>query len=304
MKIATIDIGSNSILLLVGELEQGKLVQTLRNESRVTGLGRNLDETGEFLKVAQEESFEALEQYKNICLEEGIDPRNIIATATEASRVARNAAAFFEKVKKELGIDVITINALGEAYYSTKGILLGESPKEAMTIMDIGGASTEFISLDAEKNIVSSFSLPVGSVRVTNWMEAGDWKESFKKAIESFEEQLNDLDVSTLHCVAGTLTSLANMHLQHKEFIESEVHGHVLESSDIETMVQVYSDFSPEQFLEKFPFLGKRSRAIRGGLFLTRELGTLLKVDKFKVSTYGLRYGTLLEGKVRGEHVF
>lgn len=253
MKIATIDIGSNSILLLVAEVKDGQLIQTFRNESRVTGLGRNLDETGKFLELAQEESFDALKEYKDYCSEEGIAADSIIATATEASRVASNAGAFFAKVKNELGINVVTINALGEAYYSAKGILLGESTQESMTIMDIGGASTEFITLDSEKNIEHSFSLPVGSVRVTNWMESGEWPKNFNSAIEKFKKEISRLEVKTLHCVAGTLTSLANMHLGHKEFVEKEVHGHVLTKSDVENMLETYKDYCPEDFLKQFP---------------------------------------------------
>ena len=72
MKKASIDIGSNSILLLVAEVRDGKLISVIENESRITGLGRNLDEAGEFIEEAMEDSLKALEEYKNIKTEADI----------------------------------------------------------------------------------------------------------------------------------------------------------------------------------------------------------------------------------------
>lgn len=303
-KRASVDIGSNSVLLLMAEIEDGQIKQVLLNESRVTGLGRELDNNGVFLEVAQEETFQALKEYRELCLQNGLAPEKIVATATEASRVASNARTFFEKIRKELGINVQIINGEAEAYFSTKGVLLGESPLREMTIMDVGGASTEFITVAPGGEIKSSFSAPFGSVRATNWLEKGVWEERFEEIKKQFEKEFNKIKTDTLHCVAGTMTSLANMHLDHKEFVEKEVHGHILSKEDIDSLLRQFKDFSPKQFLQKFPFLGKRSNAIRGGLFLVHKLSGFLNVSHFKVSTYGLRYGTLIEGKISNGHLF
>ena len=304
MKKASIDIGSNSILLLVAEVRDGKLISVIENESRITGLGRNLDEAGEFIEEAMEDSLKALEEYKNICSRAGVASENIIATATEASRVAKNSKEFFNIVKRNFGIGVTVINGEGEAFYSARGVLVGEDRLDKdIVIMDIGGASTEFIALDEEGDIKYSFSLPVGSVRSTNWLEKNDFKSRFEAAVKPFMERLDNVHAPLLHCVAGTLTSLANMHLKNKDFVENDVHGHILCMEDVVNLVDKYSSSSPEDFLSEFPFLGKRSHAIRGGLILTKTLGELVKVKEFKVSTYGLRYGTLLEGCIEEKYV-
>ena len=167
----------------------------------------------------------------------------------------------------------------------------------------LAGASTEFIALDEEGDIKYSFSLPVGSVRSTNWLEKNDFKSRFEAAVKPFMERLDNVHAPLLHCVAGTLTSLANMHLKNKDFVENDVHGHILCMEDVVNLVDKYSSSSPEDFLSEFPFLGKRSHAIRGGLILTKTLGELVKVKEFKVSTYGLRYGTLLEGCIEEKYV-
>ena len=88
MKKASIDIGSNSILLLAANI--GAEVNIVLNESHVTGLGRDLDLNQEFIDIAMNESFNVLKDYTHACKKIGIEPKDIIVTATEASRVAKN----------------------------------------------------------------------------------------------------------------------------------------------------------------------------------------------------------------------
>ncbi len=149
-KKASIDIGSNSALLLAAEVEKGQILNVLANESRVTGLGRGLDESGRFMEIAMQETYEALSEYVSICSSLGILPSEIFATATEASRVSSNSKAFFAKFKEELGINVQIITGEQEAEFSTKGALLGADKGRPHSIMDIGGASTEFIAVNAQ----------------------------------------------------------------------------------------------------------------------------------------------------------
>jgi exopolyphosphatase/pppGpp-phosphohydrolase len=93
------------------------------------------------------------------------------------------------------------------------------------------------------------------------------------------------------------------MHLENKEFQENEVHGLQMTSADIDRMFKKYSNWTPDQFLLKFPFLGKRAEAIRGGLILATHLIHRLRVKNIYVSTYGLRYGSFVEGGVPDEYL-
>lgn len=298
---ASIDIGSNSILLLIAKLNEGKIVEVLENESQVTGLGRNLDETGEFIPEAMKDSLNALADYANILKQ--YDVNNIVVTATEASRVAANASSFFKEVYEKTGLEIKIITGEAEAYYSTKGILLGSKLTD-MVIMDIGGASTELIKL-TNSNLDFSFSMPVGAVRLTNWFEKNLVNEKMHEAFNLFKDQLSNLKpTKQLYCVAGTMTSVANMDLENKEFIENQVHGHQINYSRICELSEKYDKYSPEQFLDEFPFLGKRSKTIRAGLYLAKSICEMLSVENLEVSTYGLRYGTLIEGEVKNEFIF
>ena len=294
---ATIDIGSNSILLLLAQVHPFKEIAKL---SEVTSLGKGLDKDKKFRQEAMDDSFRALSSYVELCKKHNVPASEIIATATEASRVATNASEFFAKVKEELGLNVKVISGTKEAELTAKGILFNTSfTTETVVIMDIGGASTELIKVNTKtKTIISSISLKVGSVRVSDWLADGVFTNALSKVISDHSSEIDEYLTPTLYCVAGTLTSLGNMHLERKEFIEDDVHGLELKRSDIEKMFQKYSDWTPEQFLEKFPFLGKRAAAIRGGLTLTTHLVQRLKVQDIVVSTYGLRFGSFIEGAV------
>ncbi len=294
---ATIDIGSNSILLLLAQVDPFKEIAKL---SEVTSLGKGLDREKKFRQEPMDESFKALKSYVELCQQHNVPAREIIATATEASRVATNAGEFFAKVKEELGLDVKIISGVKEAELTAKGILFNtQFTSETVVIMDIGGASTELIKVNTKtKTIISSISLKVGSVRVSDWLAEGVFTNALSKLLPDNSLEIDSYLAPTLYCVAGTLTSLGNMHLERKEFIEDDVHGLEMKRTDIEKMFQKYSEWTPEQFLEKFPFLGKRAGAIRGGLTLATHLVQRLKVQEVVVSTYGLRFGSFIEGAV------
>lgn len=300
---ASVDIGSNSILLLAVDMDHN--MKVLENEANVTGLGRNLDTTKNFIDIAMKESLEVLKEYSRRCYFHGIKPEDIIATATEAARVAQNSKEFFNRVLKETGINVLIISGEAEAYYSTHGILFDKRIKdESILIMDIGGASTEIISVDTQtKKINDSFSMPMGAVRVSNWIEAGMVAQNLENIFKKFEEKISKLSYSKLHCVAGTMTSVGNMYLGEPSFCESKVNGLEFSVADMEKLNQKYNTWSPEQYLECFPFLGKRSQTIAAGIILATEIFKKLKIKNLYISTYGLRYGTLLSGGIKNEFI-
>lgn len=302
---ASIDIGSNSVLLLVANFENNK-IKELARESRVTSLGKNLDKTNLFEVQSMEATFEALNDYLKICQSFKVEPSQVIVTATEASRVAKNAPEFFKKVLTEIGFKIQIITSKAEAELTSLGILQGtELTTPEIVILDIGGASTELIRIKSStKSIMGSISMPVGSVRSIDWLEANIFTTHLQKIFNDFSIDLDHYQTAHLCSVAGTMTSLGNMHLKRKEFVEDDVHGMKLTSFDIDQLFKSYSDWSPEQLLAEFPFLGKRAQSIRGGLHLVYHLFHRLKIDETVISTFGLRYGSLYQGSLRDDQIF
>ena len=302
---ASIDIGSNSTLLLIGDLTQGNFKE-ISKKSEITSLGRELDSNKAFHPESMEATYLALKKFVEECDIHEISRDKIIITATEASRVAVNAIDFFNKISKELFVNIHIITSEAEAYFSTKGILYNSSFKADMiTIVDIGGASTELIKVNTKKmEIFDTISLPVGAVRSTQWLKDDLFVQNLQKIFEDFRSELDKFQTKELHCVAGTMTSLGNMHMERKDFVEDDVHGLTLVSEDIDGLFKKYSNYSVEEFLEAFPFLQKRSGSIKGGLFLVYHLIHRLLAKELTISTYGLRYGTLLEGRIKKEFIY
>lgn len=299
---ASIDIGSNSVLLLIADVTNGSFKELVK-DSHITSLGKELDKNKAFHPESMQSTYEAIKAYGEICDQHQIPRANIIATATESSRVAQNAPEFFEKIKNELGVQIQIITPQAEAYFSTKGILFNSKfDSELITIMDIGGASTELIRVNTKTfEILETISMPIGAVRASQWLDDDTFVQSLQKIFADFRSDIDKFQTKELYCVAGTVTSLGNMHLMRKEFVEDDVHGLVLKAEDIETLFKKYSDFAPASFLELFPFLQKRSNSIRGGLHLVYHIVHRLLVKEITISTYGLRYGTLIEGTIKQE---
>ena len=299
---ASIDIGSNSVLLLIADVSNGKLKEVSKR-SEITQLGKDLDKNKAFHPDSMAATYEAIKSYAEDCEKHGVPREKIIATATEAARVAGNAPEFFKKIEDELKVHINIINAEAEAYFSTKGILFDSKfDSEIITIMDIGGASTELIKVNTKNfQILETISMPIGAVRSTQWLSDDLFVQNLQKVFLDFRTSIDKFQTKDLFCVAGTVTSLGNMHLQRKEFEEDEVHGLKLKVEDIDNLFKKYSNSTPEQFLEQFPFLQKRSQSIRGGLHLVYHLAHRLLVKEITISTYGLRFGTLLEGKIKKE---
>lgn len=299
---ASIDIGSNSVLLLIADVSHGKLKE-ISKRSEITSLGKELDKNKAFHPDSMAATYEAIKSYAEDCDKHGIARDKIIATATEASRVAGNAVEFFQKIEDELQVHINIITSDAEAYFSTKGILFDSKfDSEIITMMDIGGASTELIKVNTKNfQILESISMPIGAVRSTQWLHDDLFVQNLQKVFLDFRTSIDKFQTKDLFCVAGTVTSLGNMHLQRKEFVEDDVHGLVIKVEDLDNLFKKYSNSTPEQFLEQFPFLQKRSQSIRGGLHLVYHLAHRLLVKEITISTYGLRFGTLLEGRIKKE---
>lgn len=297
MKRASIDIGSNTTLLLIGDVESWVLNE-LENESRVTGLGRELDKNKAFLDLAMQETYQALSEYVEIIDRHGIKRSDVIMTATEASRVATNAQDFYKRVSENLGLSVSLINGDGEAFYTAYGVICGSDTKVAeLTIMDIGGASTEFIKVKSEPfEVCDSISLPFGSVRATDWISQGCFDSKMNAIIG--ESRLSEFKTKHLFCVAGSMTSLGGMIKGLKEFNPTEVNGTKISFSEFLGFKNKINEATPDKLVEEYPFLGKRARSIAGGARLGEKVGSVLGIETFEISTLGLRYGTLYAGGI------
>lgn len=299
---ASIDIGSNTVLLLVAEVQAGELKEIL-SKSFVTALGRELDVLGEFHPESMEETFQALTIYKKELKALDIKPEQVIVTATEASRVAKNAGTFYQKVEDELGFKVTIINDLGEAYYTSLGVCLGSSSRsgDEAVIMDIGGASTELIKIKVKPyRLIQSVSLPVGSVRATQWLKNGEYESKMREIFAKYP--LKDYKTEKLICVAGSMTSLGGMIKGLSSFESEHINGAEITFSTFKKFISKIENDSPDKLLNHYPFLEKRAKTIIAGARVAIEVCEICNVEQLEISTFGLRHGTVSAGNI--EHQF
>lgn len=300
---ASIDIGSNSVLLLAVELnDKGEIKNELLNESFITSLGKDLDVTKKFHPDSMQATYEALSTYKMLLDKIKFPTSEVVATATEASRVSTNSREFFKKIKDELGFNIQIISGDGEAYYTALGVV-SSLPKtdDKIVVMDIGGASTELIQINLNPfKIEQSVSLPVGSVRATDWKKQNEFDARIS---EILAPDMSDYHTETLVCVAGSMTALASMYLGQREYSDKKIDGMTIPFKTFKDFARDLQNTTVENLLMLFPFLGKRAPMVAAGSNVAELIGTKLKIETMKISTRGLRYGTVITGGINEQFI-
>jgi exopolyphosphatase / guanosine-5'-triphosphate,3'-diphosphate pyrophosphatase len=294
MPSAAIDIGSNSVLLLVMEG-----AQVLHDEARVVGLGKGLGERGVFRKDRMEATMEALAAYAETARGLGVEPGAVKAVATSASRRALNATTFYADVKKRTGLAVRVIGGEDEARLTWLGGISGiDVPSGPVMLVDPGGGSTEVI-LGEGGHIRSKISLEIGTVRLTEkFLGYG----SVDPAALSHLRAEVDTAVSRVRldpmpraavAVAGTVTTLAAMELGLTTYDGGLVHGSVLSAGALRKWVDALMAATPEERKRIVAVSPERADTLLAGAVILLRLLELAKRQSFKVSDRGLRYGVL-----------
>lgn len=163
MRVAAIDCGTNSIRLLVADVE-GDRKADVHREMRVVRLGQGVDRTGELAPEAIERTRLALVDYASICNELGVEATRMVATS--ASRDARNGGDFRDMVLQVLGAEPDVVSGDEEAALSFDGATRDLDPADGpFLVMDIGGGSTELVI--GTTSVEAGRSVDVGCVRLT-----------------------------------------------------------------------------------------------------------------------------------------
>jgi exopolyphosphatase/guanosine-5'-triphosphate,3'-diphosphate pyrophosphatase len=165
-RVAAIDCGTNSIRLLVADVDPaaGTLVD-LHRSAHVVRLGEGVDRTGQIAPTALERTLAQTREYAAVCRELGVEAVRFVATS--ASRDARNRDAFVAGVRAAIGVDPEVVSGGEEAALSFRGavgVLAGRHPAP-FCVVDLGGGSTELVLGAAAPE--ASWSMDVGSVRLT-----------------------------------------------------------------------------------------------------------------------------------------
>lgn len=276
MKVAVVDIGTNSMRLLVtdGVEAGGRWVE-------VTGLGRGVDATGILSEEAIQRSLEAFRRFGHIMDAEGVERRAAIATS--ATRDASNRDEFLDRAEQALGVRPEVISGGREGILSFDGATIDFDVEDPVWVSDIGGGSTEIVMYD------DGWSIQVGSVRLTERLGAGFplTTAELGRARHLAAVALTGYhfgEVATHIGVAGTWTSLAAIALELDAQDDVAVHGHILGTTELNHLVEVLAGLTLEE-TEAIPSLDpKRAPVIRCGAIVAAAVVKRLGVDATLIS--------------------
>ncbi len=302
-RFAAIDIGTNTILLLIAELESDGSFQVLDDRAEITRLGAGVDRARQIGPEGERRSLEVLKSYLETCRSLGVD--EIAAVGTSALRDARNRGDFKTRLKRELDLDLRVLSGEEEAAYSyqavQKGLALGE---EEVLVVDVGGGSTELI-WGKGGALHRSISLDLGAVRLTERFLLSDpvREEECARLTTAIDRELQPLLVDwgvgggfhAIVGIAGTFTTLAAIAKGLRRYSHSEVHGSCLSRAEVARQVQLFKGKTIAERKEIPGLEAKRADVILAGALLIERVMALFRVDQVTVSDQGIRYGLLHE---------
>lgn len=304
---ASIDIGTNTILLLVADTD-GDRVHVLHEIQRLPRIGRGVDASGAISMESMERAISVLIEFRDfIYAQWGVIP--VMVTATSAVRDASNRVEFMWLVEEATGYRIRLLSGQEEAQCTYKGAMSQlDALAEAALVVDIGGGSTELAFGNVRDGIVESVSLDAGSVRFTErFLGGGPVGESNMLACREFlQGQLQsvkwldpirwDSAAISLIGVAGTATTLAAIVHRIEVYTPAAMNGLTMSVTDIAEFTASIRDKSPEEIEQIHPeFMQGRQDIILAGSLILEEIMRYVGSNKIRVSTGGIRHGALIE---------
>jgi exopolyphosphatase / guanosine-5'-triphosphate,3'-diphosphate pyrophosphatase len=299
MMVASIDIGTNTVLLLIARVESDGAIIPVVDLQRVPRLGRGVDAARNLHPAAMQRVVDVLKEYRGIIEEHGAT--HIVACATSAVRDAANGAHFLRLAREAAGLEVEVLNGDDEALWSYRGAVHGMKDLERATVLDIGGGSTEIVVGDRDR-ICDRSSLDIGAVRITERIFRHDppLPEELRVAEELVQEELGRLTRfpfrdSTLIGVAGTVTALAATAQALPEYRREAVAGYRLEGHTVEELFDRFRSLPAADIRRLSGVMEGRADVITAGTLILRAMMQRFSFPALLVSERGIRYGLVLK---------
>jgi exopolyphosphatase/guanosine-5'-triphosphate,3'-diphosphate pyrophosphatase len=302
MRVAVVDIGSNSTRLLVADAQPGR-VQELDRRSIVTRLGEGVDASGRLGEAPQGRVFTTLDEYAGVIDARGCEAR--IAVMTSAVRDAVNGSAFADTVRERHGLDVRTLSGDEEARLTYLGATAGRDPADPTPrlVIDIGGGSTEVV-IGAGGHVELHTSMQAGVVRHTERHLRSDPPRP--EELEALAADVRGVLEHALPAgfaarpraavaVAGTATSAAAIDLRLDKYDSDQVEGHQLSQSRLSEML---SSLAAQPLAERRRVAGlhpDRAPTIVAGIVILSTVLRFFGLDGTEVSERDILWGVALD---------
>lgn len=298
---ATIDVGTNTVLLLVAERRGGALAPVLER-AEITRLGRGVDATGRLDQAAIRDTVETLADYARAA--RALGARVVACVATSAARDAENGAEFFDAARATAGLapEVIPGDEEARLVWASAWRDFGR-PGQPLEVLDVGGGSTE-LSFGDGPAPRGRASLQVGAVRLTERHVRGDppgaaeverLRAAAREAVRPFGAMEGRAPGGRLVGVAGTVTTLAAVAQALPVYDAEKVHGSTLSLAEIERLATTLAALTVRERAALPGMEPKRADVILAGAVIVAEAMRATGFDRLTVSDRGVRWGLLYD---------
>ena len=288
--VAVIDIGSNSVRLVVYESMTRSLV-TLFNEKTLCGLGREVQTTGLLAPDAVAKALTSLRRFRALCRVMKVG--RVYAIATAACRDATNGPDFIAKAERICGVKIEILSGPREAKLSALGVISGIHKPDGI-VGDLGGGSLELIDVQGNR-VRSGVTLPLGSLALQDLSH-----KSLKRAERIVRNDLSDVAqlkagrARTFYAVGGTWRALARIHILQSGYPLRVMHGYSIPAPDALDFARRLRRLAAANMLADIEVVADARRPLLTYAALVLEY--IIRVAKPKTivfSTFGVREGLL-----------
>ena len=312
MRVAVVDIGTNSTRLLIADVEtDAGAVQEVVRRSQVTRLGHGVDSSGSLADDAMQRVFHTLADYR-AAIDQHSATANL-AVLTSAVRDASNGAQFAQRVRDDYGLDAKVLSGEQEAQLTFLGAMSGQptsngddgdqADSKPTVVVDIGGGSTEFV-IGVHRQAGFHTSLHAGVVRMSERhihsdpptpeeLQAlgADVRATLLDGLPQEERDAVELGIA----VAGTATSAAAIDQELDPYDPSRVHGYQLQLGTVELLLARLADMDESQRRQVVGLHPDRAPTIVAGMILLQEAMHAFALEQVQVSEHDILYGGALQ---------
>jgi len=300
-RAATIDIGTNTVKLAVGQVDDNNEFHLLKDASVGARLGEGLDASGLLDADAQERAVRAVG--KHLAMAYSLNTQEISLGATAAVRDAKNGPDFLARLKSEYDCDVRVITGEEEGAYAYRAVALDPALSQfdsSQVTVDVGGGSTEF-TFGCGRSIHSTISIRLGAVRLTERYLPFETPNSrqISEAAAFVDGRLAALeqlpDIQRIVGIGGSVVNLARIWNEVPPDKTEEVHATALTEDNLAQLVEGMCALSPDKRKTLIGLDPDRADIIVAGAVILWRVLRFFEKDQMTVSIMGFRHGLLYE---------
>lgn len=295
MRVAAVDLGTNSTRLLVADVDEGRIEEVVRRLA-ITRLGEGVDERRRLLPLPIARVRNVLADYRREL--ESLGAERTLAVATSAVRDAENGEAFLGEVEWSYGFATRLLSGEQEAQLTFAGVTADRRLQPDTLVIDVGGGSTELIG-GGPAGAAFHISLDLGCVRLTERFLHGDppTKAELEECAGGVREALGDLDVEVSHAVgvAGTVTTLAALDLGLAEYDPDAIHGHRISAEAVRRQTARLAELPVAERRQVPGLEPDRAPVIVAGGVIVGEVLRHFGLGELEASEHDLLHGIALE---------